>query len=132
MRAVATGWTSPRHPPGALSCPDPAARGRAGIASTARQAGEGHKRIDSTVSVRALPGGIFFEEHMKAHKIDEPLGVNRYIERSFKGLPRCIQEAIAANLQAYVKFESAAKPYGKLTRHDGLDALLYAEEYAHR
>lgn len=69
---------------------------------------------------------------MKAHKTDEPLGVNRYIERSFKGLPRCIQEAIAANLQAYVKFESAAKPYGKLTRHDGLDALLYAEEYAHR
>ena len=69
---------------------------------------------------------------MKAHKIDKPLGVNRYIERSFKGLPHCMQEAIAANLQAYVKFESAAKPYGKLTRHDGLDAFLYAEEYAHR
>ena len=34
-------------------------RKRLGLASTARQAGEGHKRIDSTVSVRALPGGIF-------------------------------------------------------------------------
>ena len=42
--------------------PDPAARGRAGIASTARQAGEGHKRIDSTVSVRALPGGILLTD----------------------------------------------------------------------
>ena len=90
------------------------------------------KRLGSARTETVLPGDIFFEEHMKAHKIDEPLGVNRYIERSFKGLPRCMQEAIAANLQAYVKFESAAKPYGKLTRHDGLDALLYAEEYAHR
>lgn len=34
-------------------------RKRLGKASTARQAGEDHKRIDSTVSVRALPGGIF-------------------------------------------------------------------------
>lgn len=34
---------------------------RLGLASTARQAGEGHTSIDSTVSVRALPGGIFFE-----------------------------------------------------------------------
>ena len=33
-------------------------RKRLGLASTARQAGEGHKRIDSTVSVRALPGGF--------------------------------------------------------------------------
>lgn len=36
-------------------------RKRLGLASTARQAGEGHKRIDSTVSVRALPGGILGE-----------------------------------------------------------------------
>lgn len=107
-------------------------RKRLGLARAARQAGEGHKCIDSTVLVHALPGGIFMEERMKAHKTDEPLGVNRYIERSFKGLPLCMQEAIAANLQAYVKFESAAKPYGKLTLHDGLDALLYAKEYAHR
>ena len=34
-------------------------RKRLGLASTARQAGEGHTSIDSTVSVRALPGGIF-------------------------------------------------------------------------
>lgn len=34
-------------------------RKRLGLARAARQAGEGHKRIDSTVSVRALPGGIF-------------------------------------------------------------------------
>ena len=34
-------------------------RKRLGLASTARQAGEGHTSIDSTVSVRALPGGLF-------------------------------------------------------------------------
>ena len=98
---------------------------------TPRQAGDGRPSLTKSICPCAA-GRYFFKEHMKAHKIDEPLGVNRYIERSFKGLPRCMQEAIAANLQAYVKFESAAKPYGKLTRHDGLDALLYAEEYAHR
>lgn len=37
-------------------------RKRLGLASTARQAGEGHTSIDSTVSVRALPGGFNFWE----------------------------------------------------------------------
>ena len=36
--------------------------GRSRLGKTARHAGEGHKRIDSTVSVRALPGGNFWRK----------------------------------------------------------------------
>ena len=69
---------------------------------------------------------------MKAHKTDKPLGVSKYIEHSVKVLPSCMQEVLADHLQEYVKTECAEKPYGKLTRHDGLDVLLYAECCAHR
>ena len=58
---------------------------------------------------------------MKAHKTDEPLGVIRYMEQAAKGLPRCVQESLAARLQAYIEAESAAKPYAKLKQHYWID-----------
>ena len=69
---------------------------------------------------------------MKAHKTDEPLGISRYIEHNAKVLPGCVREAVAVHMQAWMEKECAAKPYSKIIRHDGLDALLYAEERAHR
>lgn len=39
--------------------------GRSRLGKTARQAGEGHTSIDSTVSVRALPGGILYKALQK-------------------------------------------------------------------
>lgn len=58
---------------------------------------------------------------MKAHKTDEPLGVIRYMEQAEKGLPHCVQESLAARLQAHIKAESAAKPYAKLKRRYWID-----------
>ena len=121
-----TGTTSPRHPPGALSCPDPAARGRAGIASTARQAGDGRPSLTKSICPCAAGRFVYMPQPpqtRRGRRVQDPMRYQFITARS--GM---LWRAHAAVLYAPVA-EQADAPASKAASRCRFDSCL-AHQYA--